>query len=279
MGIQIIENGIYLPSIKITNQELANQFHTSCEEIVEKTGIQNRYYIHTETIQDLAIQATKHLLSKIEFDKDKIDMIIVASTSTNHLMPGISYLIQKELKMKECMCLDILAGCNGYVNAFDIARNYLVMGKVQYALVVGCEVLSQYIDKQDRNVAFLLSDGAGATLLGKTKEEKKYYSLMESKGQNGEILTCKANGKIQMDGKAVYKYAVTDTVANVKKLLEQANEQLQHIKYIVPHQSNLRILQKIAQKLEYPMENMYTNIRRSRKYILCKYSNCIRRNV
>ena len=69
-------------------------------------------------------------------------MIIVASTSTDKLMPGISYIVQKELQIKKCMCMDILAGCNGYINAFDIARNYIALGKVNYALVVGCEVLS-----------------------------------------------------------------------------------------------------------------------------------------
>lgn len=259
-SIQIVANEIYLPKKEITNVELAEKFHISCQSIEEKTGIQKRHYVQEEKIEELAIQATKKLISSTNFKKNKIEMIVVASTSTNHLMPGISYLVQKELEIETCMCLDILAGCNGYVNAFDIARSYIALGKIQYALVIGCEVLSNYTDQEDINTALLLSDGAGVTLIEKAKEDKKYFSLMESKGEKGEILTCDSNTKIYMDGKAIYKYAVTDTVNNIKKILELADEKIENIAYIVPHQSNLRILQKIAQRLEIPMEKMYINI-------------------
>lgn len=188
-------------------------------------------------------------------------MIIVASTSTDKLMPGISYIVQKELQIKKCMCMDILAGCNGYINAFDIARNYIALGKVNYALVVGCEVLSSYTNEFDFGTAIILSDGAGATLIGKTKEEKMYSSLIESEGQRGEILTCNSNEKIKMEGKAIYKYAVTDTVKNVRQLLQENNLTLDDIKYIVPHQSNMRIIQGIAQRLKISKEKIYTNIK------------------
>ena len=188
-------------------------------------------------------------------------MIIVATTSTDKLMPGISYIVQKELQIKKCICMDILAGCSGFINAFDIARNYIALGKVNYALVIGCEVLSNYTNVDDFGTAIILSDGAGATLIGKIKEEKIYSSLLESDGQKGEILTCTSNDKIKMEGKAIYKYAVTDTVKNVIQLLEDNNLTLEQIKYIVPHQSNIRIMQAIAQRLKIPEGKMYTNIK------------------
>lgn len=259
-SIKILASGIYLPKKSITNNELAKKFDTSCESIYNRTGIKKRYYVKTEKIEDIAINATGDLLSKIEFNKNKIDMIIVASTSTNKLMPGISYLIQKKLEIKKCICLDILAGCSGYINAFDIARNYIVLGKVQNALIVGCEVLSEYINQKDLGTAIILSDGAGATLISKSTQNKKYSSLIESNGIKGDILTCNLNEKICMDGKAIYKYAVTDTVRNIKELLKQSNTKIEDIKYIVPHQSNMRIIQSMVEKLEIPIDKMYTNL-------------------
>lgn len=259
-AIQILANGMYLPKKVITNEMLAQKFGITCQSILEKTGIQKRYEKQQETLEQMAQKAVEDLLDKTTLDKNKIDMIIVASTSTKKLMPGISYFIQKQLEIKRCICMDLLAGCNGYINALDIARNYIALGKVKYALIIGCEALSDFLEKEDVDTALLLSDGAGATLIGKAKEQKQYDSCIESMGEKGDILTCSSDSKIQMNGKAIYKYAVTDTVRNIKELLEQTQETLDNIKYIVPHQSNLRILQKMAERLGIPMEKMYTNI-------------------
>lgn len=261
-NIEILANGIYLPKRAITNNELAKKFNTSCESIYDRTGIKKRYYIDDEKIEDLAINAVENLLSKINFNKNKIDMVVVASTSTDKLMPGISYLIQKKLEIEKCICLDILAGCSGYINAFDIARNYIELGKVKNALIIGCEVLSEYTNKEDLGTAVILSDGAGATLIRKSNQNKKYSSLIESNGNKGEILTCSSDEKIYMNGKAIYKYAVTDTVRNIKELLEQSNTKIEDIKYIIPHQSNIRIIQAIAERLGVNINTMYTNLER-----------------
>lgn len=259
-NIQIVASGSYLPNKEITNQQLAKQFGITDKEILEKTGIQKRFYHEKETIEELAKKAVEKLFVKYPIDKTKIGMIIVATTTTTQLMPGISYFIQKELNIPNSMCLDILAGCSGYINAFDIARNYIALGKIEYALVIGCEILSDFTDKQDYQTALLFADGAGATLIGKTTQPKQYASFIESKGEKGEILTCQTNSKIYMEGKAVYKYAVTDTVKNVQQLLEQQQEKMETIKYIIPHQSNIRILEKITEKLQVPKEKMMTNI-------------------
>ena len=259
-SIEILASGVYLPKKVVTNEKLALRYGMNSEEIYSKTGIENRYYVENEKIEDIAISAVKHLLDDINFDKNKIDMIIVTSTSTNKLMPGISYFVQKELKLENCMCLDVLAGCSGYINAFDIARNYIVLGKIKYALVIGCEVLSKYTDFEDKNTAIIFSDGAGATLIGKSGAKKEYVSLIQSNGLDGHILTCEHEKKIYMDGKAIYKYAVTDTVNNINQLLENSKYELEDIKYIVPHQSNIRIIQKIASRLNIDISKMYTNL-------------------
>lgn len=200
------------------------------------------------------------MLDQYPFDVQKIGLIVVATTSSDLLMPGISFQVQKELGIDHCICLDVLAGCSGYINAFDIARKYIVLREVEYALVIGVEHLTKWLDEQDVGTSILLGDGAGCTLLGKTEQNKKYDCSIESRGQEGEILTCKQGETIFMDGKKVYKYGVTKTVENVKKILEKNKLTKDQITYIIPHQSNRRIMEKIAEGLEFPMSKMYSDI-------------------
>ena len=260
-SVSIVSTGAYLPNKAITNQELAKDLDLTEQEIVKKSGIEVRYKVEEESIEELAIKATKKLLEKTSLNPQEIGGIFVATTTTNRLMPGISFYIQKELKIEKAICLDILAGCSGYINAFDLATSYLAQGKIKYALVIGVEVLSQYLDKKDSSTFILFGDGAGATLLAKTQEPKQYYCHLESNGNEGDILTLHANQTIKMNGKAIYKYAITDTVRNVQELLKETKQNKEEIKYIIPHQSNLRIIEKIAQKLEIPQNKVYTNIK------------------
>ena len=127
-------------------------------------------------------------------------------------------------------------------------------------MVIGVDILSEYVNKEDVGTAIILSDGAGATIIQKNDKEKKYESNIKSDGENSEILTCKTDEKIYMDGKAIYKYAVTETVKNVIELLENSKESLENIKYIVPHQSNIKIINSIATRLGIKKEKMYTNL-------------------
>ena len=189
-----------------------------------------------------------------------IGLILVATTSTKILMPSISNYIQKKLGIEKCICLDILAGCSGFINAFDIAKMYIQIGKVQKALVIGVDLLSETIDKNDLDLLAVLSDGAGATLIEKNNEQKLYYSNIVSEPDNDKILVYKTNSKMNMKGKEVYKYAVTKTVDNIKELLNISNEKLENIKYIIPHQSNLKIMNSIANRLNIDKNKMYINI-------------------
>ena len=233
-----------------------------CNFIYKRTGIQTRHYSKDENIEQLAIKCIENLIEKnSQINLQNIDMIIVATTSTNILMPGISYKIQEHFDIENCMCIDVLAGCAGFVNALDIAQCYLETDKAKMPLVVGVDLLSKCIDQKDVSTSILLSDGAGAVILQKAKEENRLYSSnITSHGQNGKILTYNANEKLQMDGKEVYKYAVTETVKNVKELLKKNQINIDDIKYIIPHQSNLKIMKSIANKLKIDSKKVYTNI-------------------
>ena len=261
-SIEILGTGSYLPEQKVYNQELEKKLKLEDGYIEKRTGIKQRYYTKDETIVDMAVRATENIMNKLSNKKakDEIGLVIVATTSSSELMPGISNEIQKKLDLKNCIAFDILAGCSGFINAIDIAKLYIETGKIEKAIVVGDDKLSEYRDEKDIGTSIILSDGAGAILIGKTSKEKNYFSVIQTEGKNNEILTCKSNEKIKMNGKEVYKYAVTRTVENLKKLLKDANEDLDNIDYIIPHQSNMKIMKAIASRLEIDMDKMYTNI-------------------
>lgn len=255
--IKLIDGKSYLPQNKISNEEIENEFELKKDFIKSRTGIEKRYYAKDEKIEDMAVNAV--LQMKNEKIND-IGLIIVATTSSNNAMPGISNYIQKKLKIERCMCLDIFAGCGGFINAFDIARLYIETGKIKKALVVGVDKLSSTIDKKDIGTMAVLSDGAGAVLIEKSDVQKEYVSNIESEIDEKNILNYEIGQKIQMNGKEVYKYAVTKPVENIKQLLQKSNEKIEEIKYIIPHQSNLKIMNAIAKKLEIPQTKMYSNI-------------------
>lgn len=256
-SIKIVESKSYLPKKHILNDELEKKFNLEKGYLKKRTGIEKRNYIINEKIEELAQKAVEQM------NKNKlkdIGLIVVATTSTKMLMPSISNYIQKKLGIEKCICLDILAGCSGFINAFDIAKMYIQIGKVQKALVIGVDLLSETIDKNDLDLLAVLSDGAGATLIEKNNEQKLYYSNIVSEPDNDKILVYKTNSKMNMKGKEVYKYAVTKTVDNIKELLNISNEKLENIKYIIPHQSNLKIMNSIANRLNIDKNKMYINI-------------------
>lgn len=251
-----------MPENKVTNEELEKRWNLEQGYIEKRTGIENRHISIEETIETLAWKAIENIKITRQ-EKEKIGLIITATTTTKLLMPGISNEIQKKLGIKTCICLDILAGCAGYINALDIAKIYLEKPEIQMALVIGVDKLSEFTNPKDINTAILLGDGAGAVLLEKSKKNKKYISLIQAESENNEILTCKTDEMIQMNGTKIYKYAVTKTVENVKQLLEKAQENLENIKYIIPHQSNQKIMKAITSRLKVEDEKMYTNISRN----------------
>ena len=254
--IKITDCAYYLPKRKVLNSEIEKKLNLEEGYILKRTGIEERYYAENETIENLAIEVTK----KIEKNLEDLGLIIVATTSSNNLMPGIANIVQKELNLKNIICLDILAGCSGFINAMDIAKLYIETGKIKKALVIGVDLLSNVIDKNDISTVAVLSDGAGAVLLEQTKEHKKYYSNIEAEADKKDILFYKEHKTLYMNGKEVYKYAVTKTVKNIKELLEKSGEKIEDIKYIVPHQSNLKIIKAIASRLKIEEEKMYINL-------------------
>ena len=199
-SIEIIATGSYLPKTEINNSYLAKKLNITEDYIYKRTGIQKRYYSKDENIEELAIKSVENLIERnSKINIKNIDFIIVATTSTNMLMPGISYKIQKYFNIKNCMCLDILGGCAGFINTLDIVQSYITTGKSKTALMIGVDLLSKCIEKNDLSTSILLSDGAGAVIIQETQNTKIYSSNIKSQGQNGEILTNNMNEKYFVD--------------------------------------------------------------------------------
>ena len=260
-GIKIIGRGKYLPKQEITSADLSKKFNVTEEYICKVCGIKSRWYGNDEdTLESMAYKASLDAIKNGNINCNKIDLIIVATTSSNMMMPGISYLVQSLLNIKDCMCLDILAGCNGFVNAFDIAQNYIEIGKINTALVIGVEKLSSVVDTNDMSTAILFGDGAGATIITKSVKSKKYYSKFKSKGQDAESLTYEIGKKLIMDGTKVYKYAVAEVPKIINETLHLANLDIEKIDHIVLHQSNTRIMSSIAKKLKIANDRLFSDI-------------------
>ncbi len=258
--IKILGTGIYLPKKKIENTYFNEKFSLDSSWIEKRTGAKQRFWVEEENASDMAIEATKDLLAKTEFDVQKIDTIIVASTTNEKMMPGIAFEVQKALDIKECFCMDISAGCSGYINAIDMIRSYIALGEIECGLVIGVETLSKYLDKDDISTSILLGDGAGATLIGKSKEEKIYAKNIQSIGQEGDILTCEAGKKLYMEGKKIYKFATSEVSQNIQELIIKARVRKEEIRYVIPHQSNIRIIENIAKRVGIDKDKVYINI-------------------
>ena len=255
MSIKIVDAKYYMPGRKVLNSEIEKKFDLNEGYIKKRTGIEERYYAGIETIEEMAVKAVRKFK-----DVSCVDMIVVATTSSNCLMPGISNYIQKELGIDSCICMDILAGCSGFINALDIVNVYIKVGRVKKALVVGVDLLSKAVDESDLGTVAVLSDGAAAILVESNSEKKAYFVNIEAENDNKDMLVYKSEKNLHMDGKEVYKYGVTKPVQSIEKIMYLSGISLDDIKYIIPHQSNIKIMKAIASKLGIDVSKFYINI-------------------
>ena len=258
-SVKIIATGKYLPKHEVKSEYIEKENNLEDGYIYKRTGIETRYYSIDETLEDLAINSVKDMLRKNNnLSILDVDMIITSSTTYNSMMPSLSFEIQKYFNIKDCMCFDILAGCSGYINALDIAQKYIATSSAKNVLVVGADILSKN-KYDDIKTQILFGDGAGCVYLKAIEENKKYVSNIKSFDDKYQILTCNMNHELSMNGKEVYKFATAKTIENISEILDNSNEKIEDIKFVIPHQSNIKILEKICKKTN---ANMYTNIKR-----------------
>ena len=267
----IVGSGAYLPKKILTNYDLSKKIDTTDEWITSRTGIKERHIADKNQLNsDLAFEAAKRAIKNSKIKASNIDLIIVATSTPDNTFPSTATKVQAKLGIKKGFAFDIQAACTGFIYALSIADNYLSNNQATFALVIGSEIFSRILDWKDRSTCVLFGDGAGAIILGKQKKNKKsriistelysdgrFYNLLYVDG--GVSLNQKA-GYLKMNGKEVFKHAITKLVKIVKLNLKKNNLKINDIDWIIPHQANKRIMVSTAKKLKIPFNKVLMTI-------------------
>jgi 3-oxoacyl-[acyl-carrier-protein] synthase III len=279
MSVYIRSIGAYIPEKRMTNDELAQIVDTSDEWIQSHTGIQSRHLCSDrEVTSDLAVNAGKLAIERAKVSPDDIDLVILATASPDFIgFPSTSSIVQEKLGLSHAAAFDLVAGCTGFVYGLETGQAMISAGSARNVLLIGAETLSRITNWKDRNTCVLFGDGAGAVVLSESDDPERGLidSILGSEGKGAEHLVRRAggsrepfNGKatpeehlyIQMNGRQVYNFAVRVNTEIIKSLLERNNMEFDQIKWVVPHQANIRIIQAAANRLKLPMEKFFTNI-------------------
>ncbi len=293
MGLRakITGTGMYVPDRVVTNDDLAQIMDTSDEWIRQRSGIRERHHIEQgQTPVDLAQAASERALEAAGVEARDLDGIVLATLSPEADFPGTSFFLHDRLGVDEIPCFDVRAQCSGFVYALAVANGFIRSGMYRRLLVVGCEVHSTGIDltTEGRDVSVLFGDGAGAVVVEASEGGPDSSGILEvrlhAEGRHARRLWLEApgsgfwHGRIthemlderrhfpRMDGRFVFKHAVTRMPQVLLETLHAASLKLEDVDLFLFHQANLRINEYVAQQLEIPPERCPSNIER--------YGNC-----
>ncbi len=283
----IKSTGRYVPERHVTNQELAERMDTSNEWIIQRTGIEARYWVNEGDdvgTSDLAVNAANIALERANWQPDELDLIVCATMTPDVNVPGSGTFLQDKLGATNVPALDIRQQCTGFIHGLDICDAYIRSKKATKILLVGAELQSRYIEvtTANRDTAIIFADGAGAACieaLETTDDTGFISSVMHADGKYAQALRvglpARKSGKpittelIEnkehlpfMDGKNVFRLAITRLPKLAEELLEKADMTIDDIDMFIPHQANLRINEAFRERMKIPEEKMYNNIQR-----------------
>jgi 3-oxoacyl-[acyl-carrier-protein] synthase-3 len=271
--------GMAVPEKVLTNDEIAQMVDTSDDWIRTRTGIEERRIANDdETTATLATEAALKALEVANLRPYEIDLIIVSTSSPEHLFPATACLVQDEIGAIKAGAFDLSAACTGFIYALNMAAQSIMTGSINNALVIGSETLSRLVDWQDRNTCILFGDGAGAFVLQASDEPGGVLSaIMRSDGSGGDSLCVPAGGSrmptnfdtvhnglhyIHMNGRDVFRFATRVMAQATREAVEASNLEMDDIKFVIPHQANKRIIEAAARGLDIPMDRVVVNLNR-----------------
>jgi 3-oxoacyl-[acyl-carrier-protein] synthase III len=271
--------GMYVPERVMTNADLEKIVDTNDEWIFSHTGIhERRIASDEESTASLATEAALRALEVANLNPSDIDLIIVATSSPEHIFPATACLVQDRLGAGKAGAFDLLAACSGFIFAMDMAAQAIRTGSLQNVVVIGAETLTRMLDWNDRNTCILFGDGAGAFVLQASEEPAGLLSaVMHSDGSGGDALILPAGGSrmptsietlqnglhfVQMDGREVFRFATRAMAQVTTEAIEAAHMKMDDIQLIIPHQANLRIIDAAMRGLKVPLERCFINLDR-----------------
>jgi 3-oxoacyl-[acyl-carrier-protein] synthase-3 len=279
-GVGILGAGHYLPEHVDSNEALCQTLNGITPQwILEKTGIQRRYIAGPEdSASGLSVKAAYQALEKAGVKPEQLGLIIACTFSADYIYPPVSAKIQSELKAKNAQIFDVQANCSGFITGLTCATDrMLVDPTVEYALVVGVELHTRFIDRTDVNTAVYFSDGAGAAVIGKVPEGSGFVAAsFMTDSDNYEAVRFRGGGSsypyqnrtfdpkidyMEMNGLATWKQAVTHLPRVVKAVCDKAQMTTDEIDLFLFHQANYNLIEYVVKKMRQPMEKTFTNVR------------------
>ena len=273
----ILGTGHAYPEGILTNADLANMVDTSDEWITTRTGIkQRRKAAPGEYTSLFAVRAARQAIERAGITVDDVDLILCATVSPDQILPSTGCIIQAELGANRAAAMDVVAACSGFIYGVTLANTMIQSGQSKYALVIGAEILTQYVDYSDRHTCVLFGDGAGAAVLGKVDGDRGILaSRIRSDGRFQEQLFSPGGGTrrpptaetlaagdhfFKMKGNELFKVAVRSMAEVSREVLEEAGLKAEDVKLFIPHQANQRITDAVASKLNVDESLVYSNI-------------------
>lgn len=265
-----------VPANVRTNADLEQMVETTNDWIISRTGIRERRIVsENESTFTLALGAAEQALQRAHIDSDAVDLIIVATTTPEYGLPATANLVQDALGASHAGAFDLNAACAGFVYGMAVARGFIESGAYRTVLLIGSDTLSRIVDWTDRSTCVLFGDGAGAVVMQATDGESGILSmLLGSDGSGAALLMQEAGGSqlpastntlsagkhhLRMNGREVYKFAVTATARAARDVMSSAGLVPDNIDLFIPHQANVRIIQSAARGAGIPMNRVYIN--------------------
>ena len=278
-GVRLAGTGLCTAGRLVSNAELTRLVETTDEWITQRTGIKQRYVLaEGQTVRDLARQAVSDALERAGVAPGELDLLICATMTPEMCCPNTGARIVDDLGAIPAGACDLNVACSGFVYGLSMADSLIRSGLYRHIAVVGAEALSTVVNWKDRRTCVLFGDGAGAAILsaGDDPDQGSLYHTMCSDGSLWHILYCPrtdaqlapgaefsgAHDTLQMNGREVYKFAVTNMIAALKQTLDACQVEASDLAMVVSHQSNRRILESARDKLGLPEDKLYINIDR-----------------
>lgn len=258
-NVGVLGIGSYVPERVFTNFDFEKIMDTSDEWITEMTGIHERRYAREdEDTSDMAFVAAQEAMKNANVTPDEIDLLLVATSSGDHLFPSVAAMLQHRLGLRNIPAMDQLAACTGFIYSMVTAQQFIQTGAAKKVLVIGAEKLTKLTDFDDRSSAMLFGDGAAAIVMGEVADGYGMKSFeLGSNGSGGKYLyEDQEKGYIRMNGREVFKFAVRQMGESSVNVVEKANLTSEDIDRLIPHQANIRIMEAARKRMNLPKEKM-----------------------